>query len=489
MKLSELCSCLKDHEYSDFVEKEVCGITHDSRRVQGGYAFVAIKGHKVDGHDFVADAREKGAIALVVEKKVDVTPQIPRIIVSNTRSALATLSCCFYGEPSSRMTVVGITGTNGKTTTSYLTKSIIEASGEKAGLIGTINYQIGNRVIPAQETTPESVEIQSYLSEMLTSGIKYAVIEASSHALSQHRLDGVRFSSAIFTNLSIEHLDYHANIRNYRAEKLKLVKGLGAKGFAILNADHNASKHFAECAKSPVVWYGIKKKNADVTAEIIHMGAEGTKFLLNSPWGKALVNGKLTGKHNIYNALAAAANALALGFKIDIIKAGIESLSVVAGRLEKVDCGQDFDVYIDFAHTHQALQVVLSTLRAITAGRVILVFGCGGDRDRKKRPKMGHVAEKYSDLFWITSDNPRSEDPYDIISEIQKGVRKRGSFRVHSDRKTAIAEALSEAKKGDAVIIAGKGHEHYQITKGATIPFDDREIVRQILEGAGVARI
>lgn len=489
MKLSELCSCLKDHKSCDFVEKAVCGITHDSRKVKEGYVFVAIKGHKVDGHDFIVGAIEKGAIALVVGKKIEVTSRIPQIIVSNTRYALAALSSRFYDEPSSKMTVVGITGTNGKTTTSYLTKSIIEASGGKTGLIGTIQYQIGKRVIPAKETTPESVEIQSYLSEMLKSGIKYAIIEASSHALSQHRLDGVRFSSAIFTNLSIEHLDYHANIKNYRTEKLKLVKGLGIEAFTILNADHNASKHFAECTKSKVVWYGIKKKNADVTAEIIHMGADTTRFLLNSPWGKIYSNLNLVGKHNVYNALAAAANALALGFKIDTIKTGIESLSVVPGRLEKIDCGQDFHVYIDFAHTHQALQVVLSTLRATTTGRVILVFGCGGDRDRKKRPKMGHIAEKYADLFWITSDNPRSEDPHSIIYEIQKGVRKEGCFRVQVDRKIAIEEALSEAKKGDAVIIAGKGHEQYQISKDTTIPFDDREVVRFALQGNIVSHL
>ncbi|GAN34954.1 MAG: UDP-N-acetylmuramoyl-L-alanyl-D-glutamate--2,6-diaminopimelate ligase [Candidatus Brocadia sinica] len=489
MKLSELCSCLKDHQSCDFVEKEVCGITHDSRKVKGGYVFVAIKGHTVDGHDFIAGAIEKGAIALVVGKKIDIALRIPQFIVSNTRYALASLSCRFYGEPSSQMTVVGITGTNGKTTTSYLTKSIIEASGNKAGLIGTIQYETGKRVLPAQETTPESVEIQSYLSEMLKSGIKYAIVEASSHALSQNRLDEIRFSSAIFTNLSIEHLDYHVNIRNYRTEKLKLVKGLGTQAFAILNADHNASKHFAECTKSQVVWYGIKKEKADVTAEIIDMSADVTRFLLNSPWGKILINAKLVGKHNIYNALAAAANALALGFKIDTIKTGIESLGVVPGRLEKVDCGQDFHVYIDFAHTHQALQVVLSTLREITTGRIILVFGCGGNRDRKKRPKMGHIAEKYADLSWITSDNPRSEDPYSIISEIQKGVRKQGCFRVQADRKIAIEEAVSEAKRGDVVIIAGKGHEQYQISKDAILPFDDREIVRQILCGNMVSHM
>ena len=317
---------------------------------------------------------------------------------------------------------------------------------------------------------------------MLKSNIKYAVIEASSHALSQHRLDGVSFSSAIFTNLSMEHLDYHENIRDYRTEKLKLVKNLSQEAFSILNADHNTSKHFAECTKSKVIWYGMKRSRADVTAEIIDMSTNSTRILLNSPWGKKIINLKLIGKHNIYNALAAAANGLALGFTIDAIKTGIETLSTVPGRLETLNFGQDFEVYVDFAHTHQALQVILSTLRAITKGRIILVFGCGGDRDRKKRPKMGHIAEKYSDVFWITSDNPRSEDPNNIIYEIQKGVSKEAYFRVQPDRKIAIEEALLEAQKGDVVIIAGKGHEQYQILKNTIIPFDDREVVRQALQ-------
>ena len=482
MKLNELCSSLKEHKSSDFLEKEIHGITHDSRKVKDGYVFVAIKGHKLDGHNFVTAALDKGASAIVVEKKIEVTPRVPQIVVTNTRQALASISSRFYGEPSSKMIVVGITGTNGKTTTSYLTKSIIEASGYKTGLIGTIQYQIGKRVIPAQETTPESVEIQSYLSEMLKSNIKYAVIEASSHALSQHRLDGVSFSSAIFTNLSMEHLDYHENIRDYRTEKLKLVKNLSQEAFSILNADHNTSKHFAECTKSKVIWYGMKRSRADVTAEIIDMSTNSTRILLNSPWGKKIINLKLIGKHNIYNALAAAANGLALGFTIDAIKTGIETLSTVPGRLETLNFGQDFEVYVDFAHTHQALQVILSTLRAITKGRIILVFGCGGDRDRKKRPKMGHIAEKYSDVFWITSDNPRSEDPNNIIYEIQKGVSKEAYFRVQPDRKIAIEEALLEAQKGDVVIIAGKGHEQYQILKNTIMPFDDREVVRQALQ-------
>lgn len=482
MKLSELCSCLKKYTSYGLVEREVYGITQDSRKVKKGYVFVAIKGHELDGHDFLARAIEKGAIALVVEKRIEVALQIPQIIVSNTRQALAFMSNYFYDEPSSKMIVTGITGTNGKTTTSYLTRSIIEASGSEAGLIGTIQYQIGKRVIPAQETTPESVEIQSYLSQMLKSDIRYAVIEASSHALSQHRLDGIHFSSAIFTNLSAEHLDYHENIKKYREEKLKLVKRLDPGAITVLNADHNTSKHFAQCTKSQVIWYGIKRKNADVIAEEIRLGDETTRFLLNSPWGKKMIHLKLVGKHNVYNALAAAASTLAQGFNIDTIKTGIDSLPMVPGRLEKINCGQDFQVYIDFAHTHEALQVILSTLREITTKRILLVFGCGGDRDRKKRPKMGHIAEKYSDLFWITSDNPRSEDPCNIIHEIKKGLSSKAPFHIQPDRKIAIEEALLEANSGDVVIIAGKGHEQYQISKDTIAPFHDHEVVRQVLQ-------
>ena len=482
MKLSELCRRLTGCKIHDYVESDVVGITHDSRMVKKGYLFVAIQGHKVDGHDFITDAMTNGATAVVVEKRCAVAPHTPQIVVSNARYALACLSSYFYGNPSSEMTITGITGTNGKTTTSYLTKAIFEASGYEAGLIGTIQYQIGKRVIPARETTPESVEIQGYLSEMLKSGVKHAVIEASSHALSQHRLSAIRFSSAIFTNLSAEHLDYHEDVKSYRAEKVKLVKELDANAFTILNADHNASKHFAENTKSRIVWYGVKRKGADVTAESIETSGETTRFVLNSPWGKANVQLKLIGMHNVYNALAASANALALCFKIDVVQRGLESLSMVPGRLERVDCGQDFLVYVDFAHTHHALQTVLSAISASVKGRIILVFGCGGNRDKKKRPKMGHIAEKYADIFWITNDNPRSEDPHGIIREIQAGIRNGACYQVQPDRKRAIEEAVLEAKSGDVVIIAGKGHEQFQISKDTVTPFDDRAVVREIMK-------
>ncbi|MDR4508815.1 MAG: UDP-N-acetylmuramoyl-L-alanyl-D-glutamate--2,6-diaminopimelate ligase [Candidatus Brocadiaceae bacterium] len=483
MKLSDVYACLKKDKPEGFLEKEICGITHDSRNVKAGYVFVAIRGHKLDGHDFVGKAVVEGAIALVVEEKIKVVPHsTPQIVVSNTRKALALVSSNFYSNPSSQMTIVGITGTDGKTTTSYLIRSILNTAGCNAGLIGTIQHYIGNRVLPARETTPESIEIQQHLAEMLKSGIKYVVLEASSHALFQHRLDEINFAVAVFTNLSAEHLDYHKNMKSYREEKIKLVKGLGFNDFSILNADHDASKHFAESSKSQILWYGIKRKTADVTAEMIEIDEFKTKFTLNSPWGKETIHLHLLGRHNIYNALAAATTGFALGIKIDMIKKGIESLQEVPGRLEKVNYGQDFHIYIDFAHTHQALRVILRTLREIAKRRVIVVFGCGGDRDRKKRAKMGHIAEKYADIFWVTSDNPRTEDPNKIIEEILQGVTSEACFRVQPNRKAAIEEALLEANKGDIVLIAGKGHERYQTFQQTTIPFDEREIIRQALK-------
>ncbi|MCF6149066.1 MAG: UDP-N-acetylmuramoyl-L-alanyl-D-glutamate--2,6-diaminopimelate ligase [Candidatus Kuenenia sp.] len=489
MKLHEICSVLEKYKCNvSFTEKEVLGITHDSRKVKEGYLFVAIKGYQFDGHDFVGMASEKGAIGIVAEKVIDCVINIPQIIVPNTRRALSLLSDYFYGYPSSKMTIVGITGTNGKTTTSFLTKSIIESSCNEAGLIGTISYQIGSRVIPAKQTTPESIDVQSYLSDMLNNNIKYAVIEASSHALSQHRLDGVRFRTAVFTNLSAEHLDYHENIKNYREEKMKLIRGLDENAFAVLNADHNASKYFAKNTAAQIVWYGIKDTSAHVRAEIINMDANGTKFLLISPWGKEVINLQLIGSHNVYNALASASNGFCLGFDIETVRKGIESLNNVPGRLEKLDYGQDFHIFVDYAHTHQALQVVLEALRSITTRRVILIFGCGGDRDRKKRAKMGRVAEKYADFFWITNDNPRSEDPLNIITEIQKGIKSNACYKIQPDRKAAIEEALFEARKGDVVVIAGKGHEHYQILKDTIIPFDDREVVKRVLSGSMVSQ-
>lgn len=480
MKLSKLRSYLLDVKGYDFNDRNIIGIIHDSRRVNQGHIFVAIKGHNVDGHDFVTDAIDRGAVAIITEKKLYLPPGITQLVVSNTRKALSVLSHYFCGEPSSKITITGITGTNGKTTTSYLIKSIIESAGEQAGLIGTILYQINQRIIPSVETTPESVELHAFLAEMLDFDIKYAVMEVSSHALAQQRTGDVNFRTAVFTNLSHEHIDYHRTFTAYRDAKARLFEGMSQQSFAILNADEPESKYFASRTKAQIIWYGMKNK-ADVTAEVIFRTINNTEFRLRCPKGEAIISSQLMGDHNVYNILAAAANAFALGFDLETIKKGIEAVSSVRGRLEAVECGQKFRIFIDFAHTPEALQIVLTTLRSLTRGRVILVFGCGGDRDREKRPKMGHIAEAFSDSFWITSDNPRSEAPVSIINEIESGITSKCNYRIQPDRRLAIEEALSEAKKDDTVIIAGKGHERCQIFNGTVSPFDDRDVVKKIL--------
>ncbi|MGR3310906.1 MAG: UDP-N-acetylmuramoyl-L-alanyl-D-glutamate--2,6-diaminopimelate ligase [Candidatus Brocadiales bacterium] len=480
MKLGKVRSYLLDAKSYEFSDRNIIAIVRDSRRVNPEHLFVAIKGHNVDGHNFVMNAVERGAVAVVTEKKLDLPSSITQLVVSDTRKALSTLSHHFYGEPSSKITVTGITGTNGKTTTSYLTKSIIESAGEQAGLIGTILYQINQRVISSVETTPESVELHAFLAEMLNFDIKYAVMEVSSHALVQQRTEDINFRTAVFTNLSREHLDYHRTVTAYRDAKARLFEGLNQQSFAILNADEPDSKYFASRTRAKIVWYGMKNE-AEVTAKIIFRTTNNTEFRLRCPKGEVIISLQLIGDHNVYNALAAAANALSLGFDLETIKKGIEAVSSVRGRLEAVECGQKFRVFIDFAHTPDALQTVLTTLRPLTKGRVIVVFGCGGNRDREKRPKMGHIAEKYSDLFWITSDNPRSEDPISIINEVEAGITSGCYYHTQPDRRLAIEEALSEAEKGDTVLIAGKGHERSQIFNGTVIPFDDRDVVKKIL--------
>ncbi|MBI4008231.1 MAG: UDP-N-acetylmuramoyl-L-alanyl-D-glutamate--2,6-diaminopimelate ligase, partial [Planctomycetes bacterium] len=348
MKLSKLRSYLLNVKSYDFNDRDINGIVHDSRRANQGCLFVAIKGYSVDGHNFAMNAIERGAIALVTEKKLELLSGTPQLVVSDTRKALSTLSHYFYGEPSSKIIVTGITGTNGKTTTSYLIKSIIESAGAQAGLIGTILYQINQRLIPSIETTPESLELHAFLAEMLGFDIKYAVMEVSSHALAQYRTRDINFSTAVFTNLSHDHLDYHRNVTAYRDAKARLFEYLSQKSFAILNADEPNSKHFASRTQAQIIWYGMKNR-AEVTAEVISQTINNTKFRLCCPREEVIISSHLIGNHNVYNALAASANALALGFDLETIKKGIEAVPSVRGRLETVECGQSFRVFIDFA--------------------------------------------------------------------------------------------------------------------------------------------
>ncbi|MDR4505362.1 MAG: UDP-N-acetylmuramoyl-L-alanyl-D-glutamate--2,6-diaminopimelate ligase [Candidatus Scalindua sp.] len=482
MKLGRLIENLDSEGVYNFQNLEIAGLTHDSRRVKPGYMFVAIEGHKTDGHYFIEKSLEQGTAAIVSEKIYSPHTRIPQIIVRNSRRALSHLSCCFYENPSQKINVTGITGTNGKTTTAFLTKSIIESEGYDTGLIGTISYQIGKKKLPAQETTPESVELQRIISEMVASRLKFVVMEVSSHSLVQHRVEDINFKVAVFTNISPEHLDYHKTITNYIEAKIKLFQGLKSSSFAVLNADDEQSGCFADNTKAQILWFGIEK-SADIEARICHETMETTVVQLTYAGTKAEIFIPLIGLHNVYNVLASASAAIALGFDLKAVKKGIEAVPVIPGRLENVPCKKGFTVFIDFAHTPHALEVVLCTLKKLTSGRLILVFGCGGDRDRNKRAEMGRIADLNSDIFWITNDNPRSENPEKIIDDIQAGIRPGRTFHVQQDRQRAIQAAISEAEISDIVLVAGKGHEKCQILKDRVIPFDDKDVIKTIISG------
>ena len=482
MKLSTLVHHLESMGTYNLCDVEITGITNDSRKVRPGYLYVAIKGYKADGHNFIKKSLECGAQAIVSEEKLSLDTSIPQIVVRNTRKALSSLSCCFYNNPSQKINVVGVTGTNGKTTTTFLTKSIIEKAGYEAGLIGTINYQIGEKMITAQETTPESVELQRLIAEMVAAKMKFAVMEVSSHSAIQHRIENIDFKTAVFTNITTEHLDYHKTISNYMNAKLELFKNLRKDSFAVLNADDEFSEYFADRTNAKILWYGIKN-DADIKAEICRESTSDIMIKLKYSGKEIDMKMPFVGVHNVYNVLAAVASAISLGFELDVIKSGIETAPTVPGRLESVPCNRGFEVVVDYAHTPHALETILQALRNLVKGRILLVFGCGGDRDKEKRPLMGRIADEKSDVFWLTNDNPRSEDPLNIIDGIKAGIKPGRSFHTQINRHKAIADALSEATDGDLVLVAGKGHEKYQIIKDTITPFDDREVIKAILSG------
>ena len=480
MKLSTLVHHLGSMGTYNLCDIEITGITNDSRKVRPGYLYVAIKGYKADGHNFIKKSIECGAQAIVSEERSSLDTNIPQIIVRDTRKALSSLSCCFYNNPSQKINLVGVTGTNGKTTTTFLTKSVIEKAGYETGLIGTINYQIGKKVITAKETTPESVELQRLISEMVAAKMKFAVMEVSSHSAIQHRIENIDFKTAVFTNITTEHMDYHKTFPNYMNAKAELFKNLRKDSFAVLNADDEYGEYFADRTNAKIIWYGIKN-DADIKAEIYKESTRDVMIKLSCFGREVDMKIPFVGLHNVYNALASVASAISLGFELDTIKSGIETASTVPGRLENVPCDRGFKVVIDYAHTPHALETVLHALKNLIKGRLLLVFGCGGDRDKEKRPQMGRIADEKSDIFWLTNDNPRSEDPLAIIDDIKAGIKSGQSFHIQTNRYKAIEEALSEAKDDDLIIIAGKGHEKYQIIKDTIVPFDDREVVKNIL--------
>ena len=465
-------------------ETTITGVTCDSRRVKPGMLFVAVTGTKEDGQRSLAEAVRAGAAAVVLEKAPasGVRVDVPCAIVACAREALAELAAASHGRPTRCLRVFGVTGTSGKTTTSSLLKSILDAAGERAGLLGTIQYDLGGRLLPSANTTPGADELQGYFADMLGAGLRSAVMEVSSHALVQGRARGTEFAAGIFTNLSQDHLDYHGTMEEYREAKGLLFRGLAPEAVAILNADDPASLRYAEITRARVAWYGLENlRRSAWTAEVISSDFRGTSLLVKTPDGPFSLETRLVGTHNVYNLLAAAAAAGATGIPLDRIQEGLEAMTAVPGRLESVDCGQDFGVYVDYAHKPDALEKVLNCIRPLVRGRLITVFGCGGDRDKGKRPIMGRIAAEKSDFVILTSDNPRSERPGTILREIEKGIDDRSKVRVCEDREEGIRRAILMAERGDVVLIAGKGHETYQIFADEVKPFDDRRVARDVL--------
>ena len=456
--------------------------------------FVALRGVKADGTAFAPEAAKRGAIAIVSESERPDGVTVPWIRVEDARLALAALSAEFYGHPSHELTLVGITGTNGKTTTSYLLTSIFEAAGVKSGRIGTVGYRIGDREVDAARTTPEAPDLQRMLREMVTQGCTACVMEVSSHALSLRRADQLRFAAAIFTNLTRDHLDFHRDMEQYFRAKRRLFELLPGDGLGVANVDDPRGAQFAAVAKRPVT-YAIDAP-ADVRPGPLSYSLDGLSFEARTPRGTLRLRSALVGRPNAYNILAAAAAAMALDLPFSAIEEGVASLANVPGRFQLVSAaGDDVRVVVDYAHTDDALKNLLETARPLATGRLITVFGCGGDRDRTKRPLMGAVAARLSDLVIVTSDNPRSEDPAQIIEEVKRGivmpadrVPPKGQPAPKStpclaivDRREAILRAVRDAGAGDLVLIAGKGHERYQQIGDRTLPFDDVEVAREAL--------
>ncbi len=480
-------------------EREISGITYDSRKVGKDALFVAVAGEYVDGHDFIEDALAKGAVAVIGEKTpVHSSPQECFFLkVQDSREALACVSNNFYERPSEDATVIGVTGTNGKTTTTYLLKSILEAAGEKVGIIGTIRYLIGESEYPALHTTPEAPEFQALLRRMVSAGCSSVVTEVSSHALFQKRADFTRFRCAVFTNLTRDHLDFHHTMEQYfDAKKRLFTELLPESGVAVINGDDAWGKRLLpEMADRRTITYGIDS-DADIRATGISSSFSGSSFVLEMRDGTRLtINSPFIGRANVYNVLAAAAAAVALDISGESIVQGVAAVRAVEGRMEKVEAGQRFLCIVDYAHTPDALERLILTAREIGAEnrtqqrpKVITVFGCGGNRDRGKRPVMGEIASRLSDRVFITSDNPRNEDPLEIIKEIKSGIINDNYFVV-PDRREAIAAAIENASDSDIVLLAGKGHEEYQETGGRRERFSDGEVAKEaILKRLGKKR-
>lgn len=492
VQLEQLASLLLTSRIVGDKRTAVNGIQFNSRNVVPGDLFLCLPGHKVDGHDFAAQAVEQGAAALVTERLLDAA--VPQLIVKNSRLAMAIIADYFFGQPSRKLKLIGVTGTNGKTTITYLLERIFADAGFKPGVIGTVEARYGATTLPMSGTTPEALDLQRYLAGMVADGTDYCVMEVSSHALDQGRVKGCRYRTAIFTNLTQDHLDYHVTMERYAAAKELLFSRLGncysespdERSYSVLNADDPASAAFGEAAATEIVTYGVDNE-ADVKAADIRITARGTFFRAETFRGTEEITLRMVGKYNVYNALAAISAGLIEGIPLEQMKQSLEALPGVPGRVESVDGGQSFAVIVDYAHTPDGLENVLKAVKQFAEGRIICVFGCGGDRDRTKRPIMGRIAARYADYVIATSDNPRSEDPESILADIEEGLAleeiSQSRYQLLPDRRAAIQKAVEMASPDDVVLIAGKGHETYQIIGGETFDFDDREVAKEAIRG------
>jgi UDP-N-acetylmuramoyl-L-alanyl-D-glutamate--2,6-diaminopimelate ligase len=470
---------------------EIHDLAYDSRRVVAGTLFFCFPGERSDGHEFAEAAAQAGAAALVVERPLEV--DLPQARVEDARAAMAPIAAAFHGDPTSELSVVGITGTNGKTTTAFLVRHLLENAGQRCGLLGTVRQVVGGQVEEVERTTPEAIDLQRTFKRMLDSGDRACAMEVSSHALVLHRADAIHFAAKVFTNLSQDHLDFHSDMEDYfAAKRLLFAEGGGAPlielegGISVLNLDDPYGQRLASelsCGEGgECLTYSAAGADADLSAQEVSFDASGSRFRCTSPEGELEITTPLPGDFNVSNALAALAVAHALGLDLKGAAAALASAEQVPGRFESVDEGQPFAVVVDYAHTPDSLENVLRAARRITSGRVISVFGCGGDRDRDKRPLMGRAGAELSDLAVVTSDNPRSEDPAAIIDQIRVGIPADADTIVEQDRRAAIALALGRAGDGDTVVIAGKGHEQGQeFEDGRKVPFDDRDVAREEL--------
>ena len=470
---------------------EVCHITADSRTVQEGSLFICLVGATVDGHSFVEKAVQDGAVAVVVSKPVTVPNHVAVIYVEDTRQALQAAVPFFYDYPASKMRMIGVTGTNGKTTTTHIIAHLLRSQGYTVGVIGTVHILIDDQSYPIHNTTPDVADLQQILQQMVDAGVTHCIMEVSSHALALGRTAGVEYDTAVFTNLTQDHLDFHKTFDNYLAAKAKLFKQVSAsyqvkegKG-AVINVDDAYGQSIVDVTTSPMITYSTEGKGS-MNASDLTVTAKSSQFTLNYDGKSYPISTKIAGMFNVYNTLAAVGATLYEGLSMEEIVKGLATFTAVPGRFELIEEGQDFAVVVDYAHTPDGLENILQTAKKIVENRILVVFGCGGDRDATKRPIMGRIAAQFGDRVFVTSDNPRTEDPVQIVKDVEVGVREGlhddVTYEVIVDRREAIHKAIAEATTGDVVIIAGKGHEDYQILKDETIHFDDREVAREALK-------